>query len=310
MRRRRFLLQTTVAAGAAASLGAAWSAPPPAPPGHRFSLALNAATIRGHRLPLADQLRLAAAAGYAGYEPWVADLAASADALPDLARECRDRGLRIVSAIGFAKWIVDDPEERAKGLEQMKRDMDLVRHLGGQFIAAPPAGATQPGSKVSLDAAAERYAAIVDIGQSIGVTPQLEIWGASATLSRLDEAAYVLARCGRPEARLLADAYHIYKGGSAPAALRLFGRSALACFHINDYPAAPPRDAIRDADRIWPGHGIAPLGDMLRAMADNGADVALSLELFNADYWKLPAVDIARIGLEKMRRVLQQVCRS
>jgi sugar phosphate isomerase/epimerase len=96
----------------------------------------------------------------------------------------------------------------------------------------------------------------------------------------------------------------MYKGGSDPSGLRLLGRSAAHCFHMNDYPALPPREAIKDADRVWPGDGIAPLRDMLKAFADNRAGVWLSVELFNAEYWKRPAAETARSGLAKMKAVV------
>jgi sugar phosphate isomerase/epimerase len=100
---------------------------------------------------------------------------------------------------------------------------------------------------------------------------------------------------------VLLDAYHMHKGGTPPSVLKLLGRQAVHCFHMNDYPADPPRETITDADRIWPGDGIAPLGDLLRFLADNHCQVVLSLELFNRDYWQLPAEQAARTGLEKMK---------
>ena len=93
----------------------------------------------------------------------------------------------------------------------------------------------------------------------------------------------------------------MYKGGTPPTVLKLLGREVVHCFHINDYPADPPRETIRDADRIWPGDGIAPLKEILTNLANNHCRVMLSLELFNADYWKLPALEAAKIGLAKTR---------
>ncbi len=301
--RRNFLAATTAVPGAFVRL------PSGAAPARRapFRFALNAATIRSHRLPLPDQLRLAAAAGYDGYEPWLADIeafVAGGGALNDLARECADLGLRIVNAIGFAKWIVDDPAERATALDDVRRQMGLITALGGRCIAAPPAGATKPEPRVPLEAIAERFAKVADIGAEEGVMPLLEIWGASAHLSTLAEAAYVIARAGHPNAGLLADVYHIVRGGSSPAALRLFNGVLLPCVHMNDVPAEPPREQLRDAHRVWPGDGVAPIADILRTLAATGAEIALSLELFNEEYWKLPAPEIARIGLEKMRAVV------
>ena len=62
--------------------------------------------------------------------------------LKDLKRKIADLGLTVESAIGFPEWIVDDEARRAKGLEQAKREMDLVAQIGGKRLAAPPAGAT------------------------------------------------------------------------------------------------------------------------------------------------------------------------
>ena len=301
--RRGFLKSAGAWAGAAALAGVSQgaSAPPPAG-GFRFSL--NTGTVRGYRLALADQIQLAAAAGYAGIEPWTSDLAKASEtggALKELRQRCADSGLTVISAIGFAAWAVNDEAARAKGLEQMKRDMDLVAQLGGTHIAASPAGVNQAGVTLDLDRAAERYRAVLELGRSVGIVPQLEFWGASANLSRLDQCLYVAARAAHPDACVLADVFHMYRGGTEPAALRLLGRSAAYSFHMNDYPASPARETLKDADRVWPGDGVAPIRDMLKIFAENGASVWLSVELFNPTYWTRPAEETARTGLEKMK---------
>ncbi|MCH7918004.1 MAG: TIM barrel protein, partial [Planctomycetes bacterium] len=111
-----------------------------------FRYCLNTSTVRGQKLGLVKEIELAAGAGYQAIEPWVRDVQAYVEqggSLRDLAKRVRDTGLTVESAIGFAQWIVDDPAQRAKGLEQAKRDMDLVAQLGGKRLAAPPAGATR-----------------------------------------------------------------------------------------------------------------------------------------------------------------------
>ena len=42
----------------------------------------------------------------------------------------------------------------------------------------------------------------------------VELWGFSQTLHRIGEVAYVAVECGQPDATMLLDVYHIYKGGS------------------------------------------------------------------------------------------------
>lgn len=303
MSRRAFLTAATVTAGACALPPLSRAEHATAASLDQFRYALNTGTLRGYKLPLAEQIDLAIQAGYAGIEPWITDLTKAAEtggALKDLGKRCTDANLSVISAIGFSAWAVNDDAARAKGLEQMRRDMDLVAQLGGTHIAASPAGVNKPDVTLDLDRAAERYRAVLELGRTFGVVPQLEFWGPSANLSRLDQCLYVAARAGHPDACVLADVYHLHRGGSAPEALKLLGRSGAYTLHMNDYPARP-RETLTDADRVWPGDGVAPLRDILKAYADNRASLWLSIELFNPGYWMRPAAETARTGLAKMK---------
>lgn len=273
-----------------------------------FGYCLNTGTIRGQNLSLIKELETTAQAGYDGIEPWIDKIhkyTESGGSLKDLKKRISDLGITVESAIGFARWIVDDDEQRAKGVEQFKRDMDAVAQIGGKRIAAPPAGATrQPG--LDLKKAAERYRAILEIGDQIGVVPQLETWGPSKNLHLLGEALYVIAESGHPKACLLPDVYHTYKGGSDFNAYKVISGKTIQVFHMNDYPAEPPRDKIGDGDRVMPGDGIAPITSILSDVYANGCRAMLSLELFNRDYWKQDALEVAKIGLAKMKAVVAE----
>ena len=273
---------------------------------------LNTSTIRGKKLPLPAVIDIAAQAGYDAIEPWIREIdeyVQSGGDVNDLKKRIADAGLTVESAIGFANWIVDDDAARAAGLETAKRDMELVRRLGGARIAAPPAGATRQ-EGLDLFRAAERYRALLEIGASIGVTPQLELWGFSRSLSRLGELMLVAVESGRSDACLLPDVYHIYKGGSDFAGLKLIDGGSIHVFHMNDYPADPPRDTIGDAQRVYPGDGVAPLTSILRDLLATGFAGVLSLELFNPTYWKQDALAVARTGLEKMQASAAQALNS
>ncbi len=268
-----------------------------------WKYSLNMSTIRGQKLPLDQQITVAAKAGYDAIEPWIGEIEAFVKAggsLPDQAKRCRDLGLSVVSAIGFAQWIVNDDDKRKAALEQARRDMDLVKQLGGSRIAAPPTGETNNAS-LDLFAAAKRYRALCEIGHEIGVTPMVEVWGFSKSLSRLGEAALVAIESGHPDACVLPDIYHLYKGGSDFAGLELLSKSGVQIFHVNDYPAKLERATIKDADRVYPGDGVAPLKEIFGALRDSGFNGHLSLELFNPEYWKQDAQQVATTGLEKTK---------
>ena len=277
-----------------------------------FGYCFNTSTIRGQKLSLIDEIDVAAKAGYDAIEPWIKKIARykeSGGSLKDLARRCTDHGLKVASAIGFAQWIVDDPAKRARGIEQAKRDMDLVKQIGGTHLAAPPAGANR-GKKLELFAVAERYHKLLEVGREIGVIPQVEVWGFSANLSRLGEAVFVAVEAGHPDACVLPDVYHIYKGGSDPNGLKLLGRQAIHCFHFNDYPADPPRETIKDSHRVYPGDGVAPLDRILGILAANHSRCMLSLELFNPGYWKHDALAVATTGLRKTRAAVRKALKA
>ena len=81
----------------------------------------------------------------------------------------------------------------------------------------------------------------MELGDEMGVVPQIEVWGSSKNLHRLGQAMFVVIESGHPKALMLPDVYHIYKGGSDFHGLRIFNASAFEVFHMNDYPASPSR---------------------------------------------------------------------
>jgi sugar phosphate isomerase/epimerase len=184
--------------------------------------------------------------------------------------------------------------------------MGLLARIGGKRVAAPPFGAHTPDAKpLDLLAVGERYRSLLELGEETGVIPQLEFWGFSKNLSRLSQASLVAVESGHPDANILGDVYHIYKGGSDPQGLRLLSAEAFRLFHVNDYPAIP-RDEITDADRVFPGDGVAPLTSVFRALRAIGFEGVLSLELFNVEYYKMDPLMVARTGLEKLRECVQK----
>jgi len=307
---RRGLLGGTVGFGAALLASPTQGDDQPlASSTEQFKYCLNTSTIRGQKLSVPEQIDLAAKARFDAIEPWLGDLhkyVETGGSLADLKKRLTDHGLAVASAIGFAEWLVDDDARRAAGLEVAKKDMAVIAQLGGTHIAAPPAGATKL-TNLNLSVAAERYRTLLEIGAQEGVIPELELWGFSTTLSKLSEVMTVAIEARHPQSCVLLDVYHLYKGGSDFSGLRLVAGTALPCIHMNDYPAPPPRAEIKDSDRIMPGDGVAPLTQILRDLTAIGFRGALSLELFNANYWKDDPHGVARIGLMKMKESVAKV---
>jgi 2-keto-myo-inositol isomerase len=275
----------------------------PAQPPFRYCL--NTATIRGHKLGVVKEIEVAAQAGYEGVELWVDainEYVKNGGSLPDLKKRISDSGLTVEGAIGFPEWIVDDDARRAKGMERAKAEMELVAQIGGLRFAAPPAGATDL-PKLELMKAAERYRALLEVGEQLGVVPELEVWGFSKNLGHLSECVAVAMETGHRNACVLPDVFHLYKGGSDLRGIRLLGAGAIQVLHMNDYPADPPREQINDSFRMYPGDGVAPLTELLQTLRRTGGQKVLSLEVFNRTYWSQDPLSVAKTSLAKMKAV-------
>ncbi|MDR1385032.1 MAG: sugar phosphate isomerase/epimerase [Planctomycetaceae bacterium] len=273
----------------------------------RFSL--NTGTLLGYNLPIEEEIEITAKAGYDGIEIWLMRLEkyiSEGKSLTDLRKRVEDSGLTVENAIGFAPWIVDDDAERAKGVEQIKRDMERLAKIGCFRIAAPASGATAKRID-NLEACGERYRKILEIGEQQGVTPLLELWGGSATLSRLSDVAAIAVAAAHPQASLLLDAYHLYKGGNTWTSLSQLNGRNWHIFHLNDYPENPPRETIADKDRVFPGDGVCPIRELVTQLDEIGFHGVFSLEIFNAEYRQTTSpLEQAKIGLEKMRLAVKK----
>ena len=272
---------------------------------YSFTYCLNMATIRGHKLGFVKELDTAAKAGFRTVEIWIDSLQTylnNGGTLKQAKQRIDDLGISVANCIGFAEWIVDDDDRRKKGMEQMKKEMEMLAQIGCKRTAAPPMGATNVAG-LDLKKAAERYHAVLELGDSTGVIPQLEMWGFSKNLSRVSEVLYVALESGHPSAKVLLDVFHLYKGGSPLETLHLVNADAVDILHVNDYAANLSAASITDADRIYPGDGVAPIKQILKTLAKEKTSLIISTEVFNKNYYSQDALTVAKTALAKMKSV-------
>ncbi|HEU5090321.1 MAG TPA: TIM barrel protein, partial [Roseiflexaceae bacterium] len=168
-----------------------------------FQVSLNASTLFPFKLDLAQQIEVAADAGYAGLEIWMRDVEAwqaAGKPLAALRTLAEARGLVLANAIAFFSWADSDPHARAAAFAQAEREMSMLAELGCRAVAAPPFGNVEA---TSLSDMAAAFAHLAELGQRSGVEPYLEFWGRAKKLSRLSEALFVAVESGVPDAKLL-----------------------------------------------------------------------------------------------------------
>ena len=282
----------------------------PAPNRMPFRSCLNLGTLRGFNLTIEEEIDIAAKAGYQGFEPWeqkIRQFLEGGGNLSDLRKRIDNHGLFVEGIVTFFQWAVEDDSRRAAGIEQMKRSMDWAQQLGASSIAATASGVTDV-RITDFRLLGDRYRTILEIGDVSGVWPILEIWGAVQTLNSVSDAVAIAAWSGHPKAGLLLDVFHMFRGGSPFDGLALLNGKKVVMFHVNDYPANPPREQQQDRHRVYCGDGIAPLPKIFQTLRDIGYEGSLSFEVFNQEYWATgDPLLVAKTGLEKLNSVLGKI---
>lgn len=298
---RRTVLQTLAVTSGFAALGStSQAAQGEKKKKTKFRYSLNTSTISGQKAGVEKYIEIAARAGYDCIEPWIPDLKvylSNGGTLRTLKRLLDDSKIEAINAIGFAPWMTDDEAKRTEGFRQMKEDMEIMAELGCTRIAAPAAGVKTP---PDLFKVGERYRELLALGRQTGVTPQLEIWGASV-FHHIGQAMMAIAVANDPGARILPDVYHLHRGNSGFESLKMIDGKIIEVFHINDYPGDIPREQMEDKDRVYPGDGVAPLKQLAADLKAMEGEKILSLELFNREYWKQDPLTVAKTGLAKMK---------
>lgn len=266
-----------------------------------FGYCLNASTIRGTQV--ARQIEVAALAGYGAIELWFADVdahLASGGTVAELRRALDDRGLAVPTMIYLGGWF-DAADGEWPGIKaECGRRLEQAEQLGARYVIAGP-----PMGRADFYTGALRYRELLELGDRIGAWPAFEFLGFVEQYNTIESAREVLLLANHSAAATVLDPFHIFRGGGSVGSIVTLRADQIAVAHFNDTPAQPPREQQHDADRVWPGDGHLHLSRYLALLRQIGFGGWLSLELFREDLWKRDPLEVACIGLGKMRAVVE-----
>ncbi len=265
-----------------------------------FVYCLNTSTIKP--TPLLEKIEIAGRLGYGALEPWndeIDEYLGRGGTLADLGKALDDAGLKVVSMIALHGWVTAEGEAYRTVLEDCRRRMDQAAALGSPYLVASP-----PRGVVDIGHATARFAVLMGLGRRVGVMPSMEFLGFVDGIKSV-ATAWAVASGADAEATVVADVFHMIRGGGDVDDLLTLSGDRLACFHINDLPATPDPLVQTDADRVQPGDGIADLPRVIANLRTIGYRGPLSLELFNRELWGRDPVDVARLGLDRVRALVE-----
>ncbi|MGI6461898.1 MAG: sugar phosphate isomerase/epimerase family protein [Candidatus Hydrogenedentales bacterium] len=269
-----------------------------------WPICLNTSSIRPASLE--QKIEATVAAGYDGIEPWIEELEAYEKAggnLQDLGKRLSDLGLFVPNVIGLWGSIPADPAQWEESLAPTRNRMRRMAAIGSRHAACIP-----PGRPADVDRTwcARCYRDLVQIGrEEYGISVALEFVGFMESIHRFGDAAGIAIDANIPDACLIMDTFHLYRGGSGFEGIRHIRGNFIANFHINDVPAEPAREEMVDKHRIYPGDGILPLASVFQQLKEIDYRGALSIEMFNEEHYAQEPKEVAETALRKTLAVIE-----
>jgi len=266
-----------------------------------FTLCLNTSTIKPQ--PMLEKIRLAAEAGFAGIELWINDVyeyVGQGGEVRDIEKAIADCGLIVPCAIAARFWGEAEGLEYPLVLDEIKRRMEMAARLGSPYLVATPP--REPCDVVRLTA---RYKDLLEIGRQVGVKPTFEYISFFRSVGHLAQAWQIVQDVDDTDATLILDAFHTYNGGATLEDLRPIPIERISHYHIDDAAPDKPLGQQTDPDRVMLGDGVIDLAAEIALLREKGYDGTVSLELFNKDLWARDPREVLKVGIQRMRELLQ-----
>ncbi len=254
--------------------------------------------------PFDTLVSAAAAAGFAGLSLWphtsLLPERAAGRAAAELRRVLADAGL-VVNDIDAITLPIGGEETAGTGLGGLSEFefLSAGEALGARYcnVIMSSQGA------LDVDRAAERFAALCARAEGHGLRCYLE-FVPFMPVGDLASALGIVEGSGRPEAGLMVDSWHCFRGATTAAELlALDGRRVLGV-QVNDAPATPSDDPVDETlhHRLLPGEGDIDLAWLVTTLRARGCVAPLCVEVFSdALVAAHPPAELARRFASSMR---------
>jgi sugar phosphate isomerase/epimerase len=264
-------------------------------------LVLHAGTLRNASfLELCDAAVAGAFTAITLYPTHVRRAHSAGLSLADMRAALSDRGLVLADLDPLLNWMPGDDFPNELNATEAEH-FEVADALGARSLNV--AQVYRP--KVDVDEAAEALAGVCDRAWEHGLIITLEYlpW---AGIPDAATALAIVQRTGRPNATLMIDTWHTFRGPTTDAQLRAIPGALVGSVQINDAPAQPTGDLLTETTsaRLLPGEGAIPLTRWLRLLDEIGSRAPLGVEIFSRALDALPPSEAGRRCGEAARRAI------
>jgi 2-keto-myo-inositol isomerase len=270
-----------------------------------MKIGFNGASTMKTDLP--GDIRAASGAGYDLIEIWAKKMEAylldhSLDDLRTLLAEAHLKPLAI-NSVEFVTF--NAPWEKTNTMNLIARYAKMADHLDCPFIVLVPS--RRPEGVTDREVFDESVRVLLEISdrfKDYRVRFAFEFLGFGwCSVSTLEGDFAIVKAVNRTNIGLVLDTFHFYAGGSSIDAIRDADPLKIFILHVNDAEKLP-KSELQDAHRLFPGEGVIPLAKIAANLKQIRYDGPVSLEMFRPAYWLRPPDEIARKGIEAIRKFL------
>ena len=268
-------------------------------------LGFNGASTMKTDLP--GDIKAASRTGYDWLEIWARKMEAylsdhSLNDLSDLFQRANVRPLAInsVEFITFnSSW------EKTNTMNLIKKYSEIADRLDCPYIVVVPS--PRPSGVSTQEIHEESVSVLSEISnkfKSHKVKFAFEFLGFDwCSVSTLEQDVEIVRAVNRDNVGLILDTFHFYAGGSTLDSIKKADKNKIFVVHINDSENLSKKE-LQDSHRLYPGEGVIPLREMFARLKEIQYDGPVSIEMFRPEYWSQPPEEVAKKGIEAIRKFL------
>jgi 2-keto-myo-inositol isomerase len=270
-----------------------------------MEIGFNGASTMKTDLP--GDIPAASRAGYAVVEIWAKKMEAylSKKSVRDLRELFKKRKVKPL-AINSVEFVTFNcPWEKVNTMNLIQRYAEIADKLNCPYIVLVPSP-RPPGvsDKDIYDESVKVLREISNRFRNYRVKFAFEFLGFSwCSVSTLEQDFEIVKAVNRKNIGMVLDTFHFYAGGSTLDSILKVDPEKIYILHINDAEALPKSD-LQDAHRLYPGEGVIPLKEIVSRLKEIRYDGPVSIEMFRPEYWTHSAEEVARKGMEAIRKFI------
>jgi sugar phosphate isomerase/epimerase len=224
------------------------------------------------------------------------------DTIDGARRVLTDNGLTAVHGTVGQFGLIEPNDKHAAAIDTLKKRLEMFSALGVKKVYTTTIG----GQKLALD----DYSKIADQIRVVGETAKafdtifnVEFVRASQYMSTLLTTLKVMRQAAHPNVGVMFDFYHFWSGNNKLEDMDQVRPGDIQHVNFQDVPDLP-RELLDNNTRVIPGDGVAPIGPMLKKLAEKGYAGPLSVELFLPQFRDGSPYEVAREIKQKCEAVM------